>query len=29
MQNGCYGNLDKFLSAGHVMSNVAKQECYL
>ena len=29
MQNGCYGHLDQFLSAGHVMSNVAKQESYL
>ena len=29
MQNGCYGNLDQFLSAGHIMSYVAKQESYL
>ena len=28
MQNGCYDNLDQFLSAGHVMPNVAKQESY-
>ena len=29
MQNGCYGDFLQFLSAGHIMSNVNKQESYL
>ena len=29
LQNGCYGVLHRFLSSGHIMPNVAKQESYL